>query len=273
MYDNAYRKAKSLADMITSDALEKRVDVADPEIGGGLMSSTRRAFDEYARTLAGDSGGSDILGTTKQAPEDMNADYISKLRTDSEAFVKKFREGGSGFKSMGSPIDEETVRQGAEDFVARASEVEVEDDVEPVVRGDNALAVSPKKVESIIRREAKMRNIDPDVAVRLWQHEGGSKYQSEIKRSGGGSLGGKEASFGPFQLFTGGGMGNDYEQKTGRNLLEDNNLEGITTQIQFALDMATQTGWTPWYGRGPAGISKRQGLAGSKPVFNWKNNK
>ena len=265
MYDNAYRKAKSLADMITSDALEKRVDVADPEIGGGLMSSTRRAFDDYARTLAGDSGGGgsiEELATTKQAPEDMNASYISSIHVNKEQL-----------KSMGSPVDVETNMQGAEDFVARASEVEVEADVGPVPTGDNALAVSPKKVESIIRREAKMRNIDPDVAVRLWQHEGGSRYQSEIKRSGSGSLGGKEASFGPFQLFTGGGMGNDYEQKTGRNLLEDNNLEGITTQIQFALDMATQTGWTPWYGRGPAGISKRQGLAGAKPVFNWKKNK
>lgn len=271
MYDKAYKKATSLADLITQKALEREVEVEDPDISSGLMTSTRRAFDNYADALSG-QGGSDIMETTRQAPEDMNADYISSLRADSEAFAKRLVEGNGTPKSVGSPIDVETNRQGAEDYVARTQESPVMVDDSNYQRGKNSLAISPDKVESIIRREAKLRNIDPDVAVRLWQHEGGSSYQSNIDRDPkkGGSIGGKEASFGPFQLFIGGGLGNDYEKRTGRSLLDDNNLEGITTQIQFSLDMATRQGWTPWYGRKPAGIGAREGLKNAKPIGNWK---
>lgn len=270
MYDKAYKKATSLADLITQKALERKVDVPDPDISTGLMTSTRRAFDSYARTLAG-SGGSDIMETTKQAPEDMNADYIASIRAGTEEFFKRYDKGDRP-KSVGSPLDTETDRQGAEDYVARVEEEAAMVDDSNYQRGENSLAISPAKVESIIRREAKLRNIDPDVAVRLWQHEGGSSYQSNIDRDPkkGGSIGGKEASFGPFQLFIGGGLGNDYEKRTGRSLLNDNNLEGITTQIQFSLDMATRQGWTPWYGRKPAGISAREGLKNAKPIGNWK---
>lgn len=269
MYDKAYKKAVSLADLITQKALEREVDVPDPTISTGLMTSTRRAFDSYARALSGE-GGSDIMDTTRQDPEDMNADYIASIRAGTEEFMGRFNKGEEP-KSVGSPLDVETNMQGAEDYVTRVEEADMVED-QDYQRGENSLAISPAKVETIIRREAKLRNIDPDVAVRLWQHEGGSSYQSNIDRDPkkGGSIGGKEASFGPFQLFIGGGLGNDYEKRTGRSLLDDNNLEGITTQIQFSLDMATRQGWTPWYGRKPAGISAREGLKNAKPIGNWK---
>lgn len=130
--------------------------------------------------------------------------------------------------------------------------------------------VTKSQMEGVIRSEAALRNMDPEVAIRIFKAEGAGAYQSQIARSGKGVHNGKEASFGPYQLFTGGGLGNEYEKETGRNLLDDNTVEGITKQIQFSLDKAVDLGWTPWYGRGPAGVGKRDGLSGSVKVGNWK---
>lgn len=124
-------------------------------------------------------------------------------------------------------------------------------------------------MEKIISKEAEARGIDPVVAIKIFRSEGAGAYQSGVKRTGKGSLGGREASFGPYQLYIGGGMGNQYEQATGRDLTKDNTPEGITNQIRFALDQATKLGWKPWYGRGPAGVGEWDGLKGSKAVRNW----
>ena len=131
--------------------------------------------------------------------------------------------------------------------------------------------VSQKEVEAIIIREANLRNIDPTVAVAIFRSEGAGAYQSQIGRTGKGSLGGKEASFGPYQLYTGGGLGNQYEKETGRQLTEDNSLEGLEKQIQFSLDSAVDSGWTPWYGRKTAGVSEKQGLGKAKKIGNWRD--
>jgi peptidoglycan hydrolase-like protein with peptidoglycan-binding domain/lysophospholipase L1-like esterase len=124
-------------------------------------------------------------------------------------------------------------------------------------------------MEQIIKREATARGIDPVVAVKIFRSEGASNYQSQIPKQGKGSHAGKEASFGPYQLYIGGGMGNQYQQATGRDLTTDNTMDGITNQIRFALDQATKLGWKPWYGRGPAGVGERDGLEGSKAIRNW----
>ncbi len=129
--------------------------------------------------------------------------------------------------------------------------------------------ISQKQMESIVRSEAEARGIDPDVAVAIFYSEGAGAYQSQIARSGAGAHGGKEASFGPFQLYTGGGLGNKYEQATGRSLLEDNTIDGVTNQIRFALDAAVDSGWSPWYGRKTAGVGVRDGLGNAKKIGNW----
>ena len=125
-------------------------------------------------------------------------------------------------------------------------------------------------MEEIITEEATLRGIDPSIAIRIFRAEGAGAYQSQIPRSGRGSLGGKEASFGPFQLFIGGGMGNEYQNATGRDLTTDNTKEGITNQIRFALDQAvTGNGWQPWSGRVPAGVAQYAGLQGSRAIRNY----
>lgn len=130
-------------------------------------------------------------------------------------------------------------------------------------------SMTRSRIEDIIAVEAEQRGIDPDVAVRIFRHEGAGSYQSSVPRRGRGSLGGREASFGPYQLYIGGGLGNEYQRETGRDLTTDNTEEGITNQIRFALDMAVRDSWQPWYGRGPAGVGRRQGLEGAREVGNW----
>lgn len=134
-------------------------------------------------------------------------------------------------------------------------------------------AMSTSEIERIIRTESVARNINPSVAVRIYRAEGYGVYQSQIPRTGRGSLNGLEASFGPFQLYTGGGLGNDYESNTGRDLANDNTVDGITNQIRFALDKAVDGGWGPWYGRIPAGVSTNEGFnyGGSASIVkrNW----
>jgi len=137
------------------------------------------------------------------------------------------------------------------------------------VKGD--YPISQREMEAIIVEEAEARGIDPGAAVAIFRSEGASAYQSQIRREGGGSFGGKEASFGPFQLYTGGGLGNKYEEATGRDLTQDNTPEGIRKQIQFSLDAAAEDGWGAWYGRKVAGIGTKEGLENARPLGNWRD--
>jgi len=121
-------------------------------------------------------------------------------------------------------------------------------------------ALDEKQLEAMIRNSAKQRGIDPDVAVRVWRSEGGTDYQSNVPRRGVGSESGREASYGPFQLYTGGGLGNEYEEKYGVDLRKDNTPAGIQRQIDFALDKAVTTGWEPWKGAAKVDIGPRDGL-------------
>jgi hypothetical protein len=121
-----------------------------------------------------------------------------------------------------------------------------------------------KAMEQAIRASAKKHGIDPNVAVKVWKSEGGPNYQSNIKREGPGSYQGYEASFGPFQLHTGGGLGNDYQKKYKVDLINDNNPDGIRRQIDFAMSKAKKVGWKPWYGAAKVGIGDRDGIDGTQ---------
>ena len=116
-------------------------------------------------------------------------------------------------------------------------------------------SLSAKQIEALIRKYAKKVGIDPDVAVLVWRSEGGTTYQSTVKPKKGSKVktaNGREASWGPFQLYTGGGLGNAYEEKYGVKLADENTPEGIERQIEFALTYAATSGrgWKDWYGPG-----------------------
>lgn len=131
----------------------------------------------------------------------------------------------------------------------------------------NTSSVDEKEIEKMIRASAKQRGIDPDVAVKVWRSEGGTAYQSRIKRDGKGSSGGYEASYGPFQLYTGGGLGNEYQDRYGVDLSKDNTPDGIKRQIDFSLDKANEKGWKPWYGAANVGVKPYQGIGDKPPRY------
>lgn len=105
--------------------------------------------------------------------------------------------------------------------------------------------------EAYIRQAAAARGIDPDVAMRIARSEGFGRYVGDGGRS-----------FGDWQLFTGGGLGNAFMKKTG---LDPSDPRTWKQQTDFALDHAARTGsWAPWYGRGPAGVGVNEGFGGPR---------
>ncbi len=114
-------------------------------------------------------------------------------------------------------------------------------------------------IASYISQAATARGIDPDIALRVAKSEGGlsswNQQSNFIMKSGI-----REPSFGPFQLYKGGGLGNSFMAKTGLDpALAQNGPAGV----DFALDYASKNGWGAWYGAGKAGIGDFEGIGGA----------
>jgi len=118
----------------------------------------------------------------------------------------------------------------------------------------------PRGVEPYIRERALAYGIDPDVAVAVARTEGLSTFRSQVRQKDG-SL---EPSFGAFQLYTGGGLGNNFQKDTG---LDPSDPKNERATIDYALRHASLRGWGPWHGAKNAGIGEWQGIGpgGSKP--------
>lgn len=104
---------------------------------------------------------------------------------------------------------------------------------------------SKEERAAYIRQSAARHGIDPDVALRIAQSEGFNVYTGDQGRS-----------FGDFQLFTGGGLGNKALGE-GINVRDPNTWKA---QVDFAMREARKSGWKPWYGRLKAGIGVWQGI-------------
>ena len=118
--------------------------------------------------------------------------------------------------------------------------------------------------EPLIQKYATKWGIDPNIALRVAQSEGGTKGWV---RSGYEKGGFREPSYGPFQMLVGGqgtgfpeGMGNQFIAKTGLDPRDPANAEPY---MDFAMQQAATKGWSPWYGAAKAGISRWQGIGGN----------
>ena len=112
-------------------------------------------------------------------------------------------------------------------------------------------------IEAYIRQAAIARGIDPDIAVRVAMSEGGLTNpvrKSEVPTGGGRT----EESYGPFQLYMGGGLGNR-ALAAGIDPRDPNQWQA---GVDFALDEAKRAGWGQWYGAAKAGIGNWAGLGG-----------
>lgn len=134
---------------------------------------------------------------------------------------------------------------------------------EPGVRGRPGLLNSGNaspEVAAYIRQRATALGIDPDTAVAVANTEGLRNYRLDGQRDGGGDNG---RSFGPYQLFYGGGLGNEFTRRTG---LHASDKSTYRQQIDFALEHAKRNGWGSWYGARNNGIGNWAGIGGRAGV-------
>jgi hypothetical protein len=125
------------------------------------------------------------------------------------------------------------------------------------------------EVENYIRQTAQRFGIEPDAAVAAARTEGLAPgvWQSRVARTGRGSEGGQEASFGPFQLYMGGGLGNEFQKATG---LDPRDPSTWKQQVDFSLEHAARIGqWYdptpgskagPWFGPRDKGLPHNYGM-------------
>jgi hypothetical protein len=115
--------------------------------------------------------------------------------------------------------------------------------------------VGSSDIASYISKAAAARGIDPNIALAVAKSEGGLNswnLQSNYVKNGV-----REPSFGPFQLYKGGGLGNEFMRKTG---MDPANAASGPAGVDFALDHASKNGWGAWYGAKKAGISNFEGI-------------
>lgn len=110
-----------------------------------------------------------------------------------------------------------------------------------------------------IRATAKKYGVDPEVALRVAKSEGLSSFKSGVIRKDGT----EEPSYGAFQLYTGGGLGNKFQKDTG---LDPSDPANEKATIDYALKYASQNGWGSWYGAKNTGIGEREGIGASPPM-------
>ena len=104
----------------------------------------------------------------------------------------------------------------------------------------------PRGMEPIIRAAAAKYGIDPEVAMKVARSEGLGVFLGDHGKSGG-----------AFQLYTGGGLGNQFQKETGLDPLDPKN-EAAT--IDWAMKNLARTGWGPYHGAAHSGIANWQGI-------------
>jgi hypothetical protein len=115
------------------------------------------------------------------------------------------------------------------------------------------------EIADYIRQSAAARGIDPDIALRVAQSEGG--LENPVNQSSVIKNGVREQSYGPFQLYLGGGLGN----KALEAGIDPRDPNQWRQGVDFALDQAKAGGWGPWYGAKKLGITGMAGI-GNAPV-------
>lgn len=157
-----------------------------------------------------------------------------------------FTGGKGSAASAGPDIVSKAIGAAANDNAALAA---------PVSAVTRAALPATTEIGAYIRDAAIKRGIDPDIALRVAKSEGGLdswNLQSNYVKNGV-----REPSFGPFQLYKGGGLGNAMMKQTGLDpALAANGPAGV----DFALDNAKKSGWGQWYGAAKAGIGDWEGI-------------
>ncbi|MEP6449303.1 MAG: hypothetical protein ABJ066_00930 [Nitratireductor sp.] len=178
------------------------------------------------------------------------------------ALANVARISGQLAARLGQAADREAKREFAEKGAAAATAIEMPG-VEFSYDGASA-ATTPTgdlaELETYIRGAASRRGIDPEIAVKVAKSEGLAPgvWQSNVVKNGR-----RERSYGPFQLYIDGGLGNEFQKLTGKSPADPST---VFKQIDFALDKAAELGWSPWYGAAKVGVGPRDGLANARAI-------
>lgn len=114
---------------------------------------------------------------------------------------------------------------------------------------------SQAEKEAYIRAAAAKRGINPNTAMAVARSEGFNSFQSTVPVPGGPN--GREDSWGAFQLYMGGGLGNEFQKATG---LDPRDPANERATIDYALDHARKSGWGAFHGAKNTGIGPWSGI-------------
>lgn len=206
----------------TPDSIKRKRDLVRALMGA---SNAPRNVGEGLNAL-GDGIVANVL--------DRRADKAEKTGLDSAnaAFSSLF---GGGASTSASPIP----------MTDAGSEVNTSNPAPVTAKGE---------IADYIRQAATARGIDPEVALRVAMSEGG--LENPVNQSNYVKDGVREQSYGPFQLYMGGGLGN----KALEAGIDPRDPAQWQKGVDFALDQAKTGGWGPWYGAKKIGITGMTGI-------------
>jgi hypothetical protein len=123
------------------------------------------------------------------------------------------------------------------------------------------------EIEAYIRQSAQAHGIDPDIAVRVANSEGG--LHDPVRQSDYAKGGHREPSYGPFQLLIGGagtGFGGGLGNRALAAGIDPRDPAQWQKAVDFALAEAGKRGWGQWYGAAKAGVGNFTGIGAVKPT-------
>ena len=101
----------------------------------------------------------------------------------------------------------------------------------------------PRGKIPVILAAAQRYRVNPSEAIAVAKAEGLQRFSGDGGKSGG-----------AFQLYTGGGLGNEFQKETGLDPLDPKNEDAT---IDYALKRVAQGGWGPWSGARKLGLTGR----------------
>ena len=214
------------------EAVQKAGQGTQPKTGAeGILSGLNSVF-------------SDLMLRKLGKQEDANREAANQKALDLFGQPSQYGGGGASVPAYVPPDPNSPSQIGHDTMVAL---------------GKAPATPTKDEVSAYIAAKAMELGIDPSVAVAVANSEGLNANPADGWQSNFVKNGQREPSYGPFQLYMGGGLGNSFLEQTG---LDPRDPTTWKKQVDFALGHAKNNGWGSWYGARNAGIGDFQGIGG-----------
>jgi hypothetical protein len=253
--DRARRQALDEAERIFKQGIDKqRSDFEEKLRQEDLQKKVAAIGAEYdlrVKTIA------KTLAEETEKTQAQRLDEQVKLAAHLQERFSKIRAEFGMEDQLGKALGE-NLKSYFDGVIGKLHDVQREMDVVAADEGSDQQAASTGSgysalaAAAYIRQAAANRGIDPNIAVQVAASEGLNNPVGDGGRS-----------FGPFQLYTGGGLGNAFQQQTGLNPADYQN--NWPQQVDWILNWVLQNGWNPggtggMHGATAAGIGNWQGI-------------